>query len=165
MTSAFAVKRWVALPQPWTLVDKEYMFEEFVNQPAFYQKWLEYRTGKGHALMGLAENVSLVEYLVARKSGNKEHSMFDLNDPCDYLWTLEKAPFDALKRAVNRHNFQAAQYIYNRIKPLCNRHFDMLVDIAIVDDMPDILEMLLDGINTISDEAVHTAMTEGSKAV
>jgi hypothetical protein len=128
-----------------------------VDQPVLYQKWLEYRAGKGHALVGLAENVSLVQYLVARKSNGKYDSAFDLNDMCDYLWVSERAPLDALEAAVNRHNFPAAQYICNRIKPLSNRHITMLVNTAIVNNSPDILEMLLDGINSMSDESIHTA--------
>jgi hypothetical protein len=50
-------------------------------------------------LVGLAESVNLVQYLVARKIGRKEDPKFRLNDLCDYLWATEKAQFDALETA------------------------------------------------------------------
>jgi hypothetical protein len=165
MTSASAVQRWVNLTQPWAHVGKEYMFEYFVNQPALYKKWLEHRAGRDHALVELAKNVSLVEYLVASKSNGKEYSTFDLDDLCDYLWDSEKTLFGALKRAVFCNNLPVAQYIYHRFKPLNSWQFRHLVNTAIVYDLPDILEMLLEDPHQMSEEVVLIAMTEGSQEI
>jgi hypothetical protein len=120
MSRAIAMRRWVALSQPWKMVDRNIFFKEFETQPVYYQKWLESRAGKGHALKVLAGNVPLVEYLIARKSRGKQDSTVHLDHLCNYLWASEKTPLDALERSVENNNSPIAQYIHYRVKPLCN---------------------------------------------
>jgi hypothetical protein len=78
---------------------------------------------------------------------------------------VEKTPFDALEKAVEGKNFPVADYIYKRIKLLTNKRHDLLVDTAIVNSLPDILEMLLEGINKISDESVEIEVNERSSTI
>jgi hypothetical protein len=162
MTQSIALTCWMAHPQPWTLVDKESAFREFETQPAYYQRWLEYRAGKGHSLIALARSVTLTQYLVQRKIGRQEDPKITLKDLCEYLWTSENDPFEALKSAVEYNNFAIAELIYNRLQPLTDERHYLLVNTTIDSGSPDALEMLLEGFNKIENASVRRAAKEGS---
>jgi hypothetical protein len=129
--------REMALPHPWTMLDTNSSFKDFETQPEYYQRWLAYRGGKGHALAALARSVALTIHLKLRKVGRQEDPRITLNDLCDYLWPLEKDPFDALKTAVEYNNFSVAEYIYKRLGPLSDERHCLLANMSIESDAAD----------------------------